>query len=582
MRIADVPFVVTDTETTGSKAEEHRIIEVGAVKVLGGEVVGRFSQLVNPERAVPGRIHQLTGISTAMVYRQPTAAEVLPCFLDFLGDGVLVAHNLPFDLRFLNAELARTGRPPLANPTLCTLRLARRLLRGLRSKGLTAVADHYGIPVRGRHRGLGDAEATAEVLLRFFRQLAFQHEIETLDDLLAFQHSTYGKSKKPPKALHRIRKEVLPRLPERPGVYFMKDARGATLYIGKAKSLRSRVRTYFTAVEAHPPRLLKLVEAVRDVAWEETPSELAALLLESRLIKERQPRFNRAQRRYRNRPFIRIDAQHPFPSVSVSRYLLSDGAEYFGPLGGRKQAELVTAVIERFYNLRPCDDGAFTQGARRCNYHQIGRCDGPCEDAEVAHAYAAEVQRVRDFLTGQDPWVLGEIEAAMREAAAALRFEEAAVYRDWHRRLERMMEKHAGIAAPVLQHNAVIVQPDVRAGMETDVSAGQVDVRRAQLFVVRYGRLAETLSLTLPALGADVRHVRERLAAHFDAAEAPPERYLKREVDEVRVLAHWMYVHRQGVRQVPWTSGDLDAFVADVVAEAERAWTDAPQAAEEV
>ena len=491
---------------------------------------------------------------------------MLPRFLDFLGEAVLVAHNLPFDLRFLNAELARLGRPPLANGTLCTLRLARRLLRGLRSKGLTAVADHYGIAVQGRHRALGDAEATAEVLLRLFRQLAFQHEIETLDDLLAFQHRTYGKSKKPSKHVGRIRDEVLPRLPERPGVYFMKDAAGATLYIGKAKSLRSRVRSYFTAIEAHPPRLRKLVEAVRDVGWEETPSELAALLLESRLIKERQPRFNRAQRRYRNRPFIRLDAQHPFPTVSVSRYLLRDGAEYFGPLGGRRQAELVTDVIGQFFGLRPCDEETFGQGKRRCVHHQIGQCEGPCADADVARAYAAEVQRVRDFLGGRDRWVLGEIEAAMRAEAAALNFEQAAVYRDWLQKLERMMQKHARIATPVLQHHAVIVQPDVGAG--SDVGAPS-DVRRAQLFVVRYGRLAETLSLALPPSETDVGHLRERLAAHFERAQEPPERYLKREIDEVRVLAHWMYVHRADVRQVAWTSeGDLDAFVADVLAEA--------------
>lgn len=573
--LAGIPFVVTDTETTGTKAEENRIIEIGAVKVLGGEVVGRFSQLVNPERAVPSRISQLTGITTAMVFDQPTAAEVMPRFLDFLGAGspeqeaVLVAHNLPFDLRFLNAELARAGRPPLPNPALCTLRLARRLLQGLRSKGLTAVADFYGIPVQGRHRALGDAEATAEVLLRFLRRLHVTGEVETLGELLAFQHSAYSKSKQPSKPLRRIRDEVLPRLPDRPGIYFMKDAGGATLYIGKAKRLSDRVRSYFTAIEAHPPRLRKLVEAVRDVAWEETPSELAALLLESRLIKEQQPRFNRAQRRYRNRPFIRLDARHAFPSVSWSAYLMDDGAEYFGPLGGRRQAELVTAVIERFFRLRPCDEEAFACGARRCIHHQMQRCEGPCEGGEAAEAYAREVQRVRDFLTGTDRWVLGEIEAAMKAEATALRFEQAALYRDWHRKLERMMQKQACIAAPVLQHNAVIVQRERGEGA-------------AQLFVVRFGRLAGALTLPLPPTPADVRHLRNRLAEHFDGEQERPERYFKREIDEVRVLAHWLYVHRASARQVHRQPGrDLDAFVADVCAEAAAAQTGTPVPGEE-
>ena len=108
----------------------------------------------------------------------------------------------------------------------------------------------------------------------------------------------YGKVSKEPRHLKAIREAVLPRLPELPGVYFMKDKHDAVIYIGKAKRLRSRVRSYFTGIEAHPERTRKLVRAVRTVEWTETGSELAALLLESRLIKEHQPRFNRAQRRY--------------------------------------------------------------------------------------------------------------------------------------------------------------------------------------------------------------------------------------------------------------------------------------------
>ena len=564
MSIADVPFVVTDTETTGTKAASNRIIEIGAVKVVGGEIVDRFSQLVNPECAIPGRIQRLTGISTAMVFDEPTAADVLPRYLDFLGEGVLVAHNLPFDLRFLNAELARLGRPTLPNQTLCTLRLARRLLRGLRSKGLTAVAEFYGISIHGRHRALGDAEATAEILLRLLERLQAEHAVETVEELLVFQHSTYSKSSKPPKHLRRIREEVLPRLPDRPGIYFMKDSGGATLYIGKAKRLKSRVRSYFTAIEAHPPRLRKLVEAVRDVAWEETPSELDALLLESRLIKAQQPRFNRAQRRYRNRPFIRLDARHPFPSISWSRYLLNDGAEYFGPLGGRRQAELVTAVIERFFKLRPCGEDTFAHG-KRCLFLATGRCALPwCEGKEDAVGYAAEVQRVRDFLNGKDAWVLGEIEAAMKKEAAALHFEQAALYRDWLRRLERMMRKQAALASSVLRHNAAIVLPEKEG---------------AQLTLVRFGRPVETLALPAVPAPADVRHLRERLAAWFCDSQKEPERYLKQEIDEVRVLAHWMYIYRAQARPVHW-QGDLDAFVADVLAEAEAAQAE-PLLAEE-
>jgi len=167
MTIEDATFVVTDTETTGTKAASNRIIEIGAVKVEAGEITDRFQQLVNPERTIPSRITHLTGITTGMVFDQPTMESVMPQYLDFLEDGILVAHNLPFDLRFLNAECSRLGLDDLSNRTLCSLRLARRLLPGLRSKGLSRLAQFYGINVNGRHRALGDAEATGIILQRF-------------------------------------------------------------------------------------------------------------------------------------------------------------------------------------------------------------------------------------------------------------------------------------------------------------------------------------------------------------------------------------------------------------------------------
>lgn len=557
MLIHETPFVIVDTETTGTNAKSDRVIEIAAVKVLGGRVVDTFSQLINPERSVPHRITRLTGITTAMVFDQPTAARVLPRFLDFLGDAVFVAHNLTFDQRFVDAELARLGRKPLANPTLCSLRLARRLLPGLRSKGLSALIDHYKLVVDGRHRALGDAAATAEVFLKFLSQVAFEHDIETLDELLHFQHRKYRDLRKGPKHLRRIREEVLPRLPDLPGVYFMQDKHDAIIYIGKAKSLRARVRSYFTGIEGHPERTRKLIQTVRHVTWTETGSELAALLLESRLIKEHKPRFNRALRRYRNRPFIRLDVTHKIPRITLSSYLLDDGAEYFGPMSGRRHAELVVDVINQFFLLRECDDDTFRLG-RRCLYGGIGRCTAPCVDEEAALAYDAEVQRVRAFLTGQDRSVLDEIEARMKAAAAEMDFEQAAEYRDWLRRLGRMSAKQEAIAAPVLEHNAVLVLPGVLP--ET-----------RQGYLVRFGRHVDTVTLSEPPTPEEVAQLRERLGVHFDPDQPRPERYFKKEVEEVRLLAHWLYVHRDSALSVHWNAVEpLDVFLEQILAATQR------------
>src|SRR5690606_8054176 len=200
--------------------------------------------------------------------------------------------------------------------------------------------------------------------------------------------------------------------------------RGDLLYIGKAKSLRDRVRSYFTGVEALPERTMKLVKTLRTVEWQETGSELGALLLESKLIKALKPRFNRAQRRYRNRPFLRLDTSHEAPRLTPTAYVQDDGAEYFGPLSGRRQAELLVDIINRVYQLRECDDETYRLG-RKCLYAAFGRCTAPCIGGEARAAYDDEVARVRTFLLGQDRSVLAELEARMRTASAEMKYEEA-------------------------------------------------------------------------------------------------------------------------------------------------------------
>lgn len=552
MHLEDVPFVVVDTETTGTRAARDSVIEVAAVKVQGGRIADEFSQLVNPGRTVPRRITKITGITTGMVFDQPPAEDVLPAFVDFLGDGVFVAHNLTFDLGFINAELDRLGGAPLENDTLCTLRLARRLLPGLRSKALGSLIGFYQLHPAGRHRALADASATAEILLRFLHKVRVEYDIGGLDELLTFQYKQYSALRRQPDHVRHVRRNVLPRVPERPGVYFMKGTKGRVLYVGKAKDLRARVRSYFTGIEGHPARIRELVGSVRDVEWEETGSELGALLLESRLIKHHQPPFNRTQRRYRRRPFIRLDTSHEAPRVTWTAHLRDDGAEYYGPLAGRRQAELVVAVIERFYRLRECDDATYEKG-RACMYGSMGRCLAPCEEACERDGYATEVQRVRDFLAGNDRSVLDRLQAEMRAASDRMEYERAATYRDWHQKLKRMLERQRHVAVPVLEHHAVIVQP----GRRDDT---------VQLFVVRCGRRVDTLTVRRTFPPEDRTALRESLHRHFEVARNGPERYVKEQVDEMRLLLHWMYVHRDTHRQVRWQPGvDVETLMAQVL-----------------
>ncbi len=177
-------FIVFDIETTGFSFMEDRITEIGAVKIQGGDIVDRYSQLINPQRSIPEKVTALTGITEDMVADKPTLDQVLPYFMSFVGDGVLVAHNAKFDVSFIRYACDQQGIP--FNPTVVdTLSLSRMLLTGIKRHKLNLVAKHLGIELLDHHRAVHDAEATAKILMRFF-QILIEKEVHDLDELNAF------------------------------------------------------------------------------------------------------------------------------------------------------------------------------------------------------------------------------------------------------------------------------------------------------------------------------------------------------------------------------------------------------------
>ena len=534
-------YIVVDTETTGLRPADSRIIEIAAVKVINGKLEERFSQLVNPERSVPARITRITGISTRMLFNQPTMQEVWPAFVDFLGDGVLVAHNLNFDLGMIQAEASRLGEERLGNTGICTLRLARRLLRGLRSKALHSVSDFLGIRIKNRHRALGDAEATAEILVRFLDRLHYEYGLESLADLVRFQNQSYASLTRAQQHLGRIRTQTLPQLPVAPGVYLMKDARGKVLYVGKAKDLRQRVKTYFNAIEAHPPRLRRLVEQVREVSWEVTATELDALVLESRKIKALLPRFNRVGLRHRSRPFLRLDFNEPFPVFSITPFVVTDGASYYGPLANRGQAAALLDLMRRFFDLKPCTHPQ-KEVDHPCLRTESGNCPGSCGPIDQG-SYRRELDRAVAFLTGYSEEVETFLEASMQDAAKDLAFEQAASFRDLLEMVQRSSGLKRGVAPSVLDQHVLLIAE-----------------QKTAVLCVRFGRLVHSLRVKAPLLDTDSKALEEAIKTCFDTKVEMPDRYLKAQAEEIRLLAHWIYVNEKDIQAVFWTP-DLSSEV---------------------
>ncbi len=283
--VADATFCIVDLETTGGSPGMSKITEIGAVRVAGLQIVDRFSVLVDPERPIPETITRLTGITNQMVVGQPEIGAALEMFVGFAREDVLVAHNAPFDLRFLTYERRRTAGRYFTQPWLDTLTLARRLLAGRVGRhDLATLADWADTSVRPRHRALPDAEATAELLIRFLGMLA-EREIDTVERVVAIGA--------PGGTRHSWKLALADDLPTSPGIYLMRNRRGDVLYVGKARNLRRRVRSYFGPGGRHGRLIGRALEQLERIDYECCDSELDALLAEHRVLRDLQPPCNR-------------------------------------------------------------------------------------------------------------------------------------------------------------------------------------------------------------------------------------------------------------------------------------------------
>jgi DNA polymerase-3 subunit epsilon len=531
LKISDAVFTVIDLETTGGVKPEHSIIEFSALKVRRGEIMDEFTSLVNPRQPISFFISQYTGITNEMVRHAPVIADLLPQLKQFIGTSVFVAHNLSFDLGFVNMELERHGYEPLENPALCTVRLARRLLPKTQRKNLGELAASFGIEIQNRHRAKGDALATVRVLTELINLAAVEHGAEHLQELLSLQYQPMRKFKREPRHIQKIRNHLLPKLPEKTGVYFFYSAKDELLYIGKSKNLKARVSSYFTHNAEKPDKVKELVSVVRRVEWQPTGSELEALLIESRLIKLHRPRYNTMLKRYKSYPFLRLTA-HQFPRLETATEVQPDGAEYFGPFSSMEVVQDVLDVMNKNFLLRECSDVEFKKG-RACVYADLHRCLAPCEPHRFTSTrYNEELARVRRFLSGQNAEIIDVLMEKMKRLADELRFEEAAELRGKIQSLRRVFYRQSDITASVNQNNLLILLPSENHSKS---------VKEFTILFVRFGRLVAQTKIfpeTAEQLGSWVQGI-------YSAGETAPEQCRKEEIDEMQILSSWIYHNRE-------------------------------------
>lgn len=412
--LAGQDFVVFDLETTGGSPATCRITEIGAVKVRAGETLGEFHSLVNPLVPIPPGITYLTGITNEMVAAAPPIESLLPAFLEFAGDAVLVAHNASFDTGFIRASCDRLGYARPENPVVCTVRLARRLVRDeVPNLKLETLARALRARTAPSHRALDDARATTDVFHALL-ELCGRWGVTHTDDLLWFQsakgHPSYRKVR------------LADHLPRARGVYLFRAADGRVLYVGKATDLRARVRSYFGGDErARIDDLLREVESVDSISC---VTDLDCSVLEARLIRAHAPPFNRAQRGRAARWFLRL-TEDRFPRLTTSR--VPGG---LGPMSSTAAAA-VREALEEASDVRTCTMRISARAVRApCVRGQIGRCPAPCAGAVNAATYGPVLRPVMRALDGDPSAAIAALEERIERLVAQQRFEEAAFTRD--------------------------------------------------------------------------------------------------------------------------------------------------------
>jgi len=417
----DVTFCVIDLETTGGSAENCGITEVGAVKVRGGQCLGTFQTMVNPGAAIPPEITVLTGITQAMVLPAPRIETVLPTLLEFVGEAVVVGHNVRFDLSFIQAALRRAGRPPLANRSIDTYALARRLVRDeVPNCKLGTLSAHLRLDHRPSHRALDDALATAD-LLHVMLERSAGLGVTGLDDLLSL----------PTMAGHpqATKLRLTTALPRGPGVYLFRDRSGRVLYVGKATDLRSRVRSYFSSDTRR--KVGQLLRETHTIDHQVCPTTLEAAVREVRLIHEHSPRFNRQAKDWQRYPYLKLTLNETYPRLSVVKVAKDDGALYLGPLPSTRFARRVAEAIETAVPLRRCAARPGRSGRTGpCTAAQLGVATCPCTGDVSPLEYAAVVERAVRGLRHEPALLFEPLSARMTTLAAEQRFEEATDVRD--------------------------------------------------------------------------------------------------------------------------------------------------------
>ena len=541
--LATTEFVVVDTETNGRAGDACELTEVGAVLVGGGELHDRWETLVGGVAPLSRSIQRFTQISQAMVDEAPAADAILPDLAELIGSPplrVLVAHNAAFDRRVLRQAFDRSGLVWPDPPTLCTVALARRYAPLVRQRRLAALADSLGIEVHTQHRALADAETCARVFCALFGRLCAN--AATVGDAVEALKGP-RRSPRAPRARRTVEGGVIKRhvpdsldfkaLPDEPGVYIFRNAAGQVLYVGKSVALRTRARAHFHSAA----RADGWTAQAALVDHRTTNSELGALVLENRMIRELRPPGNVVHKHDDPFVYLRCRLDIAYPVIEVAREPASGRSVTIGPLRSRAAAVELKEQLDSLFGLRHCGRKLRLRPWPSA-YGQMGRCMSPCLNDLDPNLYRRKLDEALGLFGGSGDGgaaLLAHIDEQMRTAAAEQRYERAAWLRRRRDRIAALVRALEGNLQATHTRPRLVLAPHPR-------DPGRCDpFWLAEGRVVDWGPTAPTAPTASSGAGDDAFYERTRQAvAHrVETTTCLPAA----EVAEARIVQTWLASH---------------------------------------
>jgi DNA polymerase-3 subunit epsilon len=380
------PVVYLDIETSGSNAQSSKIIEIGAIRVEDGVTVNEFKSLVNPGSDVSYWITNLTGIHNSDLTDAPYFEDIADQLSKILDGAIFIAHNVRFDYSFVKKQLEASGYK--YNPKLlCTVRLSRALFPGNKGHSLEKIIERHGIQVSARHRAYDDAKA-----IKDFAELVYTSQGH--DEFQLAVNKQLRSQSLPP----NLSEEQVQNMSTSPGVYVFENEQGQPIYIGKSVNLKKRVMSHFTQ-DTKSNREMKLSQNAHNIGVIETKSELEALLLESKLVKEMLPTYNRQLRRTRSH-FVLLKSvnESGYTTITIADRDLAreeDLEDIYGIYPSKAKARSALMAKQKTYDLCPKLLN-LEKASGFCFSYQLGKCKGACGGIETPLRYNGRVEIALD------------------------------------------------------------------------------------------------------------------------------------------------------------------------------------------